>query len=374
VSLQRKIFPWIEEAKENLREKDPNCERRTAMAFLNLMEQLRVVILQDAAVMIEIVDRQQHQVFTELEVFSTNEFISFKNEMSLALGAVVDPRNAALDTVLPGVKERLDSVNTTANLQYSLQQHQSRQVDELGRQVESLRTDIRADVNELATGISQHILQVNHKVASLAKNLNDAASAFVLSNHSNNLNELRLASERFLNETSASGRNQPQIVPIFPRPSSGSSVPPSPTMEENATSKFSVPCKWRSFDDLMDFWLGRGNYQDQPIEGGVEAMERLKKSSWRRHLSDSQAKAFSRLKIVCTIATSLLQEQKVPREQLRKIFEDDSKNVICRCEKVFKNLGYHQPKARKKKDQCGSRPGPTDTTLAQGDGPNAIGV
>ena len=54
-----------------------------------------------------------------------------------------------------------------------------------------------------------------------------------------------------------------------------------------------------SIQDLYDEWYGLGKYKNIPIEGGIEAMERLYSSKWRMGRNDKGfPKRFSRIRMV----------------------------------------------------------------------------
>ena len=79
-SLQKMMFPWIEEELEKVfaAVENDDKDRSTAIATLRLWQYLRKVILQDAAAMIiEFPERREHTMW-RLPVFQTPEFeVSF---------------------------------------------------------------------------------------------------------------------------------------------------------------------------------------------------------------------------------------------------------------------------------------------------------
>ena len=103
-SLARLIFPWIEHitAKSNLK------DRPTARAFLNMLRNMRWVILQDAAIMLSD-DKREHVLFN-YPVFKTvlfNEFrINLLHHMRKNHASETDATK--IDNILPGVKRRMD--------------------------------------------------------------------------------------------------------------------------------------------------------------------------------------------------------------------------------------------------------------------------
>ena len=75
--LATKVFPWVEIAEKTLKD----GENPTARAFLNLLKNLRWVILQDAAVLKEQYNRH-HFIFTnQRDVFESTLFLDFQRKL-----------------------------------------------------------------------------------------------------------------------------------------------------------------------------------------------------------------------------------------------------------------------------------------------------
>ena len=97
-SLACQVFPWVDpaldvlEAATEMDEKD----RRTAFAFLSFMKELRTVVLQDAAVMLDDPVRSRHAVF-QLPVFQTDEFKDYCVTMRNSLAQTENPLDASVD-------------------------------------------------------------------------------------------------------------------------------------------------------------------------------------------------------------------------------------------------------------------------------------
>ena len=104
-SLARLIFPWIEHitAKSNLE------NRPTARAFLNMLRNMRWVILQDAAVMLN-VDKRQHVLFEVFSVFKMLLFDEFQIDLlhHMRLKDASETESTEIDNILPGVRYRMD--------------------------------------------------------------------------------------------------------------------------------------------------------------------------------------------------------------------------------------------------------------------------
>ena len=85
-------------------------ENKTAAGFLSLMENLRWVILQDAAVLLS--EGREHYIFSQNPaIFNCHSFKDFQSKLLLHIEDHKrdDTFNATLDSVLPGVHNRLDN-------------------------------------------------------------------------------------------------------------------------------------------------------------------------------------------------------------------------------------------------------------------------
>ncbi|KAH9104386.1 hypothetical protein AeMF1_019516 [Aphanomyces euteiches] len=112
--LQCMVFPWIESARVamNLKRRDIAGE-----SFLRLMEYMRVVILQDAALLIRIPGYNQHPVY-QMPVFTNSAFISFQQQLIVAVETAVAPEFMAIEKAMPLVAESLQNVRQDTALIY----------------------------------------------------------------------------------------------------------------------------------------------------------------------------------------------------------------------------------------------------------------
>jgi hypothetical protein len=337
------IFPWIEEAKNTLSLRDPECERRTAIAFLDMMQQLRVVVLQDAAILMEDESRSKHQLFLEFDVFSSPLFHEFRAQMRATLTQAVDPTNTALSTVLPGVHERLEAINHNLSAQTHV----------LSRQVQSLRRDVH-HIDKRFDGVYDRFEQTDANLALFSTRvqnaLQNALTAFTNTAPSQDNLYIRNTCHEMLGDVTPACHAFPQAqtdalppphpprVTIAPRP------PPLAVLNNTRTDRlvFTIPSSWKSFEEILNFWNGKGEYKDLPMPGGVAAMEQLHKNRWRKHFTQAQKKAFSRLKIVCVASLNLLQDQSVTMHELEETFSGPCRKNLCNCELVFKRNGWHK--------------------------------
>jgi N12 class adenine-specific DNA methylase len=133
VELQQLVFPFVEKSKIKMTTLIANgVYRPTAMGFINMLEHLRVVILQDAAEML--IAGRTHYLFLH-EVFSCQLFKDFVKVMTIALGTVVEEEKSSevfgealdnkinkfhhtLDAGLKKMTSHIDSTKMTSRIQH----------------------------------------------------------------------------------------------------------------------------------------------------------------------------------------------------------------------------------------------------------------
>ena len=122
--LQRMVFSKIESSVELLQK---NGREIAGTSFLQLMEYLRVVLLQDAAISISL--GLHHKVYQH-PIFSTVEFLAFQTDLLNSIKVTPEPESVMLSRAYPIVAEHLKEIRTdTANLnrEFSLIKRENRE-------------------------------------------------------------------------------------------------------------------------------------------------------------------------------------------------------------------------------------------------------
>ena len=117
------------------------------------MDELRKIVIQDAAAMlIAYPDRANHGLF-QLPVFHSQAFRDFMNGMNRHLEDSKAPYDASLKEVLPGVHERFDGLRSD----FSLMRHENKeQFESIPRNIgQILRRLIRETVGALNHAVNQ---------------------------------------------------------------------------------------------------------------------------------------------------------------------------------------------------------------------------
>jgi hypothetical protein len=109
--LRDRVFPWLTEYQSFTDTYGfPEAEKLTATKFLQFMDHLTEVVLQDAAVIfIQHPNRCYHPLFG-LDLFQSQEFKSYVEVMRASLGSSTSPLDASLERVLPGMNARFNTL------------------------------------------------------------------------------------------------------------------------------------------------------------------------------------------------------------------------------------------------------------------------
>jgi hypothetical protein len=111
----------------------------------------------------------------------------------------------------------------------------------------------------------------------------------------------------------------------------------------------SIPLKWKSLDEVLDFWNGTGAYEGKPMPGGIKAMEITHKARWRKSFTPAQCKNFSRIKIVCTSLEQILSDPDFDLTPLSQTFLTECKTSVSAFQKRLERDGIYQANPRPKK-------------------------
>ena len=102
---------------------------------------------------------------------------------------------------------------------------------------------------------------------------------------------------------------------------------------------------------MWDQWVARGEFQDKPIKRGVQEIERLRKSSWRKHFSSAEDTYLSRLKAVMKAVEVKAEEETGSIESairfLDDIFKERCNGTLYQIHKWVKEQGLVAKKAKR---------------------------
>jgi hypothetical protein len=251
-ALATQIFPFVEECLASIAAAalHDGKERCTAYYFLSMLGNLRQVILQDVAIMMD--EGRDHPLF-RMPVFQCDAFKMFQLRViaACANGGNNPSEVAQLDALIPGINERFGNLQCTVNA--------------VGLRVEERMA-------ELSNMTSQILLQQNTRGKAVAHHLLQAAEAL---NPSIALTQQPASPATVVVETRADTIN------------AGASV-----MLLNA--QHHLFSGHASATSMYNEWYGKASFHDKPCQGGIDSMENSSKF-WRKHFSSAEQMRFSRL-------------------------------------------------------------------------------
>ena len=298
--LVSQVFPFVDDGLQKCRDCPRDCW--TAIRFLTLLKNLRTVLLQDVAIMMNDEKRQGHLIFSD-PLFQSEDFITFRQEMGEHMATASDPVFNNLEQVLPGVANRFDKIDQ------SLGDNESRLTFLQGTVRQGFEEN-RRDVASRRGGIANGAMAVAASVGS--PGAGDPASAFApvaATNAPAMAAFLQALSEKHPSVQVPQDREQleqllTQASTLSPRSTSTIATTPSPQQGSEGLRPREVNCCsppvpsdiHPNFQELHSEWHGVGRFANKPCQGGFHALESLRGSAWRRNYSNAQKQKFSQIK------------------------------------------------------------------------------
>ncbi|KAI9278958.1 hypothetical protein BDA99DRAFT_531686 [Phascolomyces articulosus] len=111
--LRRKVFNWIDAWRQRLDNGDVEQSSFAADGFLKLLEQLRVVLLQDSVLMRE---RFPYHCLWQDSLFQDELYLEFECELNPALENEVEPADLLLQRAVPVLENKASVLQQLLNL------------------------------------------------------------------------------------------------------------------------------------------------------------------------------------------------------------------------------------------------------------------
>ena len=292
--LPAMIFPWIDEQIDKLHGK---TDLHTAMGFLSLLKSLRWVILQDAAVLLG-ENKRDHFIYqSHPEIFASPAFLDFQTKMlaHISYTSENDPNFACVETILPGVNNRLDTNN--------------RKVDNVDNNVTELRSEFKDYRTESITVMKETVhLEIKETLRrEVASNMNDICA------HIGKFPVTHLPGviQGGMNNEMTPFENEGTLVVL--------------------SQNYSIPDKFDTVKCMLNHW-----------NNDVGTKDLSNDKSWRKHLSKAEAKRFSRVRrIVKAFTEQMDMHGKVEEEvllQFETYYSTTKKSLAALSDKFAKNL------------------------------------
>jgi hypothetical protein len=263
-TLKAKIFPNIEQAEELVNEYTL-AKKETELAgrsWLSLLKWFRSIILQDAAVLLNIESYSNHPMFDH-PLFKGEEFLTFQEELNAKMENERAPEMAMMERTLPVLGEAILTLTTEIKKIPS-------QIERLGIEVESLKTSMKTELHEQLA--QQPKLQDFQSI--IATTLEAAAS------HNRPIGETVVVQPNNSCMTSLTAPEISLAPPITPKEVAGNMGMPTFKFNKNIAT---VAQTWLEYD------IGLVNAAGESIPS-----VRSQPPKWYGNLASSEGKHFSR--------------------------------------------------------------------------------
>ena len=241
--LAKQLFPWI----ENILLYTDLSNKPTARFFLNMLMNMRWVLLQDVAVMDD--KNREHVVFKLLPVFTCDLFLEFQQEIlkHIEENDKVDTDAGLIESVLPGLNNRMDEHSDELRLITKENREYRTKVT-----MPSIKSSVQSAVE----------VSISHFTGFLGTYV-PPMTQLALTGAENNTLQQNIGGE------------------------SGTQIN-DPTIDRDMTSNniYSVPNEFDTVTTLMHHWKE------------VSVREHRDGPKWRKHLNGSDKKKFSRIKMI----------------------------------------------------------------------------
>jgi hypothetical protein len=319
------VFPWLEKTKAlfQLKLSKSNEDKLTAQCFLDFMEQLSTVVIQDAAAMSVLhPERMSHPLFN-LPLFQSEPFKMFERSMRVSLGQSQHPFAADLETVIPGLNERLNALAYNSVI-----------------------------ISQKIDLMHQETVIVHQQVTQLLNAVQNSLGTSGLAHH---------AAHTFLNRAPImvgapdSSPPQPVTSPTNNKVQEECQVQAAPAPQAALNHMIDgfnhvMKCKYTSATEIYHEWHGIGPFEGIPITGGIKAMEVFHKHNWRYKFNTAQKQAFSRIQRIMK-ALNHLHSAGRPMDDILlefdRIFKGEARKSLSNFVSILQRRGYLDQRSRK---------------------------
>lgn len=310
--LCKMIFPEVEDLEKQVMEYErltgatlrtarSGAAKTTAKAFLSLLKFLRVVIIQDAALLMN--KRRKHAVF-DLPVFKTPAFIAFQAHIVAAVNAANrnDPRDATLEAVIPRINQRFETSNQVMAAGF-------------------------ASVNSKQDIVMQELMNMQ-------------AMQRPMLAWCQHMGSFQYDPPRLIQPIPFQMNPSPALAPgVEPIAPAVAAAPPAASRTVPPAINGYVPAReYDSATTIYNEWNGIGLHSGP--QGGIIALEDRFKTQWRSHFDVAASKRFSRMKKIVKTANELKTIENASIEIILQVLDAafvDQKKSLGKMEKYIKN-------------------------------------
>lgn len=285
--LEDELWPFVDVCLEQVYAavEDDGLERFTAIHFLLLLKHLRLVILQDAACLMELHGRADHPLF-RLPIFHSPKFAQFRVQMRNASVRARDRTDDRLSIVAPTINASLQS----------LQSGFSARIDGLESKVDqSIHQQAAAQQRMTAAIMAAMVQMLPSGIPASTGHADDSTTAM----HGSRL-------------------------------STASTVPPQQQQEEEedtapSSQPYQLPLHFPSVASMFREWYGRDVDQPRSVggddSGGISCRDASSGATWRKHFTTAEKQRLSRLRQVMNGLTTTIERDGISTSDAVDVLE-----------------------------------------------------
>jgi hypothetical protein len=316
VELQRMIYPEVEALEEQIRV--GHEDKTTARGFLDCMQQFRIILLQDVAVMMH--QGRRHIAFHR-PVFNCPTFREFQQRVVAATA----------EALLPNIGSPVLSLHADAPMLNQRIQNMERGVVAMGNSAtatmhlaQELSTQVQQGFEQVQQGFQCIELQANARHQRLEQYLNNVVGFMDHLRQWQGPSQSQ-GSQTMLPSPAQQGRPSSSMTPastlmlspFVPRPFvTPAQGPPyaaaapggfSPRLSQNAPGALlSLRESYKSVREMLDDWRGEGDSVFAPA-GGIKRLEQDRKAMWRGEYEEKDKRRFRRFKRVVEFVSGTIE-------------------------------------------------------------------
>ena len=286
-SLQQMIFPQLDNWIIRHRDGD-ECDTNFALnGYLRLLSWFRIVILQDAAMMI---DSYEHDILFSHAIFSNPEFLSYKYSLQERVRLQQNPLEKQIQRVLPELCRQITNNNNT--LKDQIIKTMLNCTEDMKSQLRSTEQNINVTVHRIQTAITACLDNALTTFQELPDTIDTEANHVLDSVHEQRRMEGDSEAQEYVTQP-----EEIDQVPLF-----GDII-------SSATT--TIP------EILMEWEVGRNGFPS------IASMEEHWKTKWRQ--GQWQQKAFSRRKVLYNLITSYAATKRITMSEAARFIEEKRK-------------------------------------------------
>ena len=332
--LPKMIFSWLDAEISKV----DQVKNKTAAAFLSFLDSLRWVILQDAALLLS--EGREHYIFeNNPEIFKSEGFLDYQGKLILHIRSQQrdEEFNATLDTVLPGLHERLDNQNFALHNQCGKLDVMSNRVHGVIKNYTDFKElymeEKKEHENKVKTMINVGICNVKDSIGNIVgshvKSLCNHIGSYDLNENSTNVSQLMIDMEQEAN-------NESEIVPYEPpiqqeiTTTTAQDSNSNPNDQKVSPTLYTIPKYFDTFTSMLSHWYNI-----------VKNKNDSRDKTWRKHLSAAEKKRFQRL--ACIIKAFQFQLAKGitvtdAEAQFEEFYKSNKKSLADLSDKYAKDI------------------------------------